>query len=275
MDAHPHIKLILTDIDNTILPSGKKRVSSRTVAAFHAALDAGIAVGPSSGRGYSWIPPFFGGDEACCQTAIATNGMQIYLGGEQVLERTLPREALNRMRAAVSQVPRAGLICFDGAKPLILEGAREDVATVFPQYAEKGEVADELPETAIVKANVFTGGSDEDAAALAELLNREVPELFVDRALPRFSNVMLRGWNKGAAVRWMCERLGIVVDEVVVFGDADNDLPMFEAVPNSVAVKNATPPAAAAARWHIGACEDDAAAAAIEALAAGDWPFCE
>ena len=31
--------------------------------------------------------------------------------------------------------------------------------------------------------------------------------------------------------------------------------------------------AAEAARWHIGACEDDAVAASIEALAAGEWPF--
>ena len=63
------------------------------------------------------------------------------------------------------------------------------------------------------------------------------------------------------------------LDEVVVFGDADNDLPMFAAVENPVAVAGATPEAAEAARWHIGACEDDAVAAAIEALAAGEWPF--
>ena len=59
----------------------------------------------------------------------------------------------------------------------------------------------------------------------------------------------------------------------MVFGDAGNDLPLFSAVPNSVAVANAQPEAAAAARWHIGRCEDDAVAAAIEALAAGEWPF--
>lgn len=267
------IKLILTDIDNTILPREALRVSARTVAAFHAALDAGLRIGPSSGRGRSWIAPFFGGDEACCATAIASNGMQIYLDGVQVLERTLPRAALERMRAVVTTIPHAGLICFDGGTPLVLEGDRADVAVTFPQYANMGRLVDELPSGPVVKANVFTGGTEEDAAALAARLNEEVPELFVDRALPRFSNVTLRGWNKGAAVTWLCERLGMSLDEVVVFGDADNDLPMFKVVPNSVAVGNATPPAAAAARWHIGRCEDDAVAAAVEALAAGAWPF--
>ena len=48
---------------------------------------------------------------------------------------------------------------------------------------------------------------------------------------------------------------------------------MFRAVTHSAAVAGATPEAAAEARYHIGACEDDAVAAAVEALVAGEWPF--
>ena len=59
----------------------------------------------------------------------------------------------------------------------------------------------------------------------------------------------------------------------MVFGDAGNDLAMFDAVENAVAVANATPEAAVAARWHIGACADDAVAQIIEQVAAGEWPF--
>ena len=59
----------------------------------------------------------------------------------------------------------------------------------------------------------------------------------------------------------------------MVFGDAGNDLSMLSHVPDSVAVANATPEAAAAARWHIGACADDAVADAVLALARGEWPF--
>jgi hydroxymethylpyrimidine pyrophosphatase-like HAD family hydrolase len=84
---------------------------------------------------------------------------------------------------------------------------------------------------------------------------------------------MPAGWSKATGVALLAERMGIGLDQVVVFGDAGNDLPMFEAVPNSVAVANATDEAAAAARWHIGRCEDDAVALAIEALVAGEWPF--
>lgn len=265
-------KLILTDIDGTILPRGEKTVSSRTVAAFHAALDAGLTVGPASGRGYAWIPGFFGGDAACCSTALATNGMQIYLHGEKVMEQTLPADALEHLRGVVAETPGAGLVCFDDVTPLVVEGTREELASFFPAYGEKCQVTGVLPDFPVVKANVWAPSAD-DAARLVARLNAEVPELDVDRAMPAYSNVMPHGWNKGTAVAWLAERLGIGLDEVVVFGDADNDLPMFAAVPNSVAVAGATPQAAAAAHWHIGACEDDAVARAIESLAAGEWPF--
>ena len=57
--------------------------------------------------------------------------------------------------------------------------------------------------------------------------------------------------------------LGIGLDEVAVFGDAENDLDVLRYVPNSAAMANATPAAAEAARWHIGASADDAVADAL------------
>ncbi|WP_273395119.1 HAD family hydrolase [Thermophilibacter mediterraneus] len=267
------VRLILTDIDGTILPRGRREVSARTVAAFHAAIDAGIWVGPASGRGYAWIPEFFGGDAACCATALATNGMQVYLGGEKVMEQTLAPAGLEHLRTIVAATPGAGLVCFDDATPLLVEGELDVLAAHFPAYAERCRVTRELPDFPVVKANVFTGAGEAAATELVSRLNAEVPEFDVDRAMPTYSNIMPRGWNKGAAVRWMAERLGVALEDVVVFGDADNDLSMFSAAGHSVAVAGATPEAAAAARWHVGACEDDAVAAAIEVLASGDWPF--
>ena len=127
----------------------------------------------------------------------------------------------------------------------------------------------ELPDFAVVKANVFTGAAEPAAAELVARLNAEVTEFDVDRAMPTYSNIMPRGWNKGTAVAWLAERLGVGLDDVVVFGDADNDLPMLRAVPNSVTVAGASPEVAAVSRWHIGACEDDAVAAAIEGARGG------
>ena len=52
-------------------------------------------------------------------------------------------------------------------------------------------------------------------------------------------------------------------EKVAVFGDSENDLSMIEAVPNAVAVSNASDQIKAASRWHIGASADDAVADAL------------
>lgn len=269
------IKLILTDIDGTIMPYGKRQVTQRCRAAFHAAMDAGILVGPASGRFFSWIPNFFDGDEACCQTALATNGMQVYLEGRKVLQKELPPAALRTIMGALQDVPQSGLLVFEGARPLLVQGSRDDLAIAFPSYAKTCEDADALPEAGITKANVFLVGDLERTREVVGALDALTDEVDLDVPQPMFSNVVPAGWNKGAALRWLCERVGVTPEETVVFGDAGNDLRMFAATPNSVAVANALPEARDAARYHIGSVEDDAVPAAIEALARGEWPFAD
>lgn len=266
-------RLMLADIDGTILPEGATRVSERARLAFHAALDAGHVAGIASGRGYSWIPGFFGGDERPCATTVATNGMQVYHAGELILEKHLGRDDLVRMAEVVREWPRAGLLCFDELTPQLVEGTVEDLACTFPSYAEVCELVEDVPEKPVVKANVFIAGDDATHRAFVDALNREIPAFDVDRARPGYSNVMLHGWNKGTAVLYLRDYLDIAPEDVFVFGDANNDLPMFNVVENSVAMGNATEEAAGAARWHIGNVEDDAVADAIEALSRGEFPF--
>ena len=266
-------KLILTDIDGTILPAGSTQVSKRTMRAFHAALRAGIHIGPASGRGIDWIPPFFAGDEQCCSTCLATNGLQVYLDGKLMHEEQVSRQALEQVGAIVHEIPHAGLLCFKEATPLLVEGSRADLATVFPSYGQSCVETEGIPEFPIVKSNVFVAADEQHTRAFVKKLNAEVEALDFDYALVGFSNIMPHGYNKGSGVCMLREALGIAADEVVVFGDGGNDLSMFSATPNSVAVANAQVGVSEAARWHIGRCDEDAVAQAIEVLAAGGWPF--
>lgn len=265
------IKLILSDIDDTIMPKGAACVSERTRAAFHAALDAGLAIGPASGRGFAQIAPFFAGDTACCATAICTNGLEVWSAGERICQQLLPRESLEQLIDVLYHLPRAGLVCFDGAQPIICAGERDDLNEVFPAYARVAQLHDGLPDFSVLKANVFQVTDDAGTDELVALLNERVEGLDFDKPMVGYTNIMPSGWNKGAAVTYLAAHLGVSLDEVVVFGDAGNDLTMFNVVENAVAVANATPEAAAAARWHIGRCDEDAVAATIEQIVAGTW----
>ena len=269
------IKLILSDIDGTILPYGQRVVSEACLAAFHAALDAGIHIGPASGRGASGAASAFGGDEACCQTVLATNGMELYLDGELVHVSYLEREDLVAMAEVVHELDGCGLACFDKGDACVVEGRIEDLAASFPAYGPTARYIDEVPHTPVVKANIFTPVDFDATKRVLELLRERVPQVDYSLPQPGFVNMTPHGWNKGTAVELLCEKLGIGLDQAVVFGDANNDVEMLKHVPNSVAVAAATPDAKAAARWHIGAVEDDAVPAAIAAIARGEWPFTE
>lgn len=267
------VKLILSDIDGTLMPKGQLTVNARVLEAFHEALDADIRVGPCSGRGLDWVAPIFQNDGACFATAVATNGLQVVLDGETIRQEHLDHEALEEVASIVHDVPGAGLLCFDGGTPYLVEGSRDDLLASFPRYGETCQPADGVLSFVIGKANVFQARGEAATRSLVERLNSEVEALDFDVALPTFSNVMPAGVNKATGIDLLCERIGCTLDDVVVFGDAGNDLSMLRHVPNSVAVANATDDAVAAARWHIGACQDGAVADAIEALAAGEWPF--
>ena len=63
------------------------------------------------------------------------------------------------------------------------------------------------------------------------------------------------------------DALHITEDEIVVFGDGINDLSLIRALPHSVAVANAVPEVAAAARYHIGKSSEYAVALACNQIA--------
>ena len=62
-------------------------------------------------------------------------------------------------------------------------------------------------------------------------------------------HVMNIGHGKGTGVKKVAELLGISADEIIAFGDSDNDVSMFQYCSTSVAVGNASPSAKAAATY--------------------------
>jgi len=94
--------------------------------------------------------------------------------------------------------------------------------------------------------------------------------------MPGWYNVLPHGVNKASGLRTLADALGIGLDEVVVFGDSENDREMLELVPYAVTVANAMPAVYAMTRYHVGACADDGVAIAMEeivrAQAAGEVP---
>lgn len=271
------IRLVLTDIDNTLVPLGNESASERAIAGVHALLDAGVAFGPATGRDLDGMERFFRGDAACYATGLISNGKLVYLDGELVAANYLDHDAVERLCAFVAPLPDAFALlrandtdCTFSATPELLAAAGDWVLD-----AGTPEV-DSVPDADIVACTVVCAGDAARNGWLVAELARECPGFELLSPVTGVYDVVPVGWNKATALERLRELMGVAPEEVCVFGDSENDVPMLRAVPNSVAVANAMPSAAEAARWHIGASGDDAVAEALfdiaEATAAGRMP---
>ena len=265
------IRLVLSDMDGTLIPFGQRSASPRTVAAIRSLEEAGIRFGLATGRDVGELSMFLG-DPKLYGTGILSNGKKIMLDGELVCYSLIDNDALRRVGAYVSQFEGCFITAFpfdkDGTAPVYCVNAPEsEVARVSQAFGLNCKMASEVPDVDIIGATISCSQDQE----VLDLIKREsalvCPEFDFLQPAPHWCDILPRGLNKGSALSMLLNAAGITADEIVVFGDAENDLALFGAVENSVAVANATPAAWAAAHWHIGTSEDDAVAQALEDIA--------
>lgn len=91
-------------------------------------------------------------------------------------------------------------------------------------------------------------------------VKKELTDFTVVSSTPFFIEITNKGTDKGSGLKKMQEYLNLDMSEVICFGDAGNDLGMFEVCPNGVAVANATDEIKRLARKTIESVEDDGVA---------------
>ena len=263
------IKLVLSDMDNTLIPFGRQLVSPRTIDAIHACQEQGIDFGPTTGRDRSELASFFGGDRSCYNTAVAVNGQKVYYLRSLVFERNLDDGPLRQAAELVAGRPGCAFITYrsDGLGDWV-GISREEMGSMYDRAFMAGGMWHEtLPIYPVAKAGIICLGGDEAVAELQEELQAAFPMFEFLNTVVNWLDVSIRGWSKVEGVKQLIKTLRLSLDEVCVFGDADNDLSMLEYIPNSCAVANANENAAKAARWHVGASADDGVAIALEQIA--------
>jgi HAD superfamily hydrolase (TIGR01484 family) len=278
------IKLALTDLDDTLIAHGLPHASDAAISAMQEMVGVGLHVGPVSGRIPNDMGWMFDGHAECYATGAYSNGQMIYIDGELVHEERLDAEELMRLAAWLTDTGRAILTMFDVRQgDITTAGYYVTPSTAHAEHMlssfglAKRWVA-KLDKPSYVKANIHVEGTREEQTALRDALRVEFPTMdFVfPSAFAPLLDISPHGWSKRSAVEVLARELGIGLSEVATFGDSENDLAMIVNMPNSVAVANASPEIAAAARWHIGASADDAVADALRdiarAVATGGMP---
>lgn len=266
------IRLALTDMDNTLVPFGVQSVEGEDLAAIHATLDAGVRFGPATGRDEQELRRLFQGDEACYATGIISNGKKVKVDGELIDVHYIDNDAFERLAQRFLDEPGTFVVAYpaktDLSNPAYVIGARTDeMASYEERFKFNGRLASHVPDEPLIAATIACAGTQDDMERTRRLAQGLAPEFDYVSPVPNWFDVLPHGVDKSSALDVLMGALGVGKDEVAFFGDGENDLGIMGRVPNSVAVANAVPAVAEAARWHIGTCWSHAVAAALGDIA--------
>lgn len=236
-------KLIAFDIDDTLLNSAGKILDS-TKAAVKKALENDIKVVLCSGRPLAGVQSFLEELEIVDedQYVITFNGAVIesvtgHLISKSILTNDIYRSIVNF--ADQHHVPYNVL---DENSTIYTSNLDVNWITVVQAWENLAGILirtpDQLPsDFSIVKA-VFVGEIDELDQIESMVHAAFDNQCYVVRAAPNFLELMHQDVNKGAALKALSEKLNIAPEEVIVFGDEKNDLPMFDFAGTAVAMGN-------------------------------------
>ena len=233
------IRLIATDLDGTLLQNGSQSLSAETLQLIQRIQEAGILVVAASGRQYPNLRRLF--SDASAQTAfICENGALVRYQGEDILKEALPARLCGELIEDIMN--REGC-------EVLISGA--DTSYLMPKSASyvdrmqnivKNDIAiiqspTDIQED-IIKISVY-----EDSGILEHSASYFVPK-WQDRVACTVSgygwlDFVGKGVNKGRALAALMERLRILPDEAMAFGDNYNDLEMLSTVTYGFVMENA------------------------------------
>jgi len=237
------IKLIALDIDDTLLNS-KGKITAATKKALDKALDQGIKVVLCSGRPLAGVTPYLqelniNGDE---QYVITYNGGLVETVAGKVLSRKiLDNKEYRRIVKYVTDNHMPYYVLDDQSKVYTSDKDVNRIAVIQAWENQSGiliRTPDELPaDFEITKAAIV--GEKEQLDQFEAPVKKEFSDsAYVVRAADNFLEVMNKTANKGTGLETLTEILGLDPSEVIVFGDEQNDLPMFDFAGTAVAMGN-------------------------------------
>jgi len=251
------IKLFATDLDGT-LHDGKHMLSDENREALMALAGKGIILVCATGRSRSSIPVTITGIE-CIKYLITANGARVHLNGtdEIISEKFLDLAALEYIRPFFEDDEVMCEVFWDGA-PHVEEKRYHDardygVPRWFSDYFFNSRLPlkdfeQEVFSNADIIENInFVFGKDSVQNRVLSFLKERTDLYELTSSFPFNYEIGGIGVSKGAALDFIARREGVLSEEIIAFGDNDNDVTMIEYAGIGIAVANAVPRAIAAA----------------------------
>lgn len=258
------VKLFVSDLDGTMLPSGDI-VSSENIAAVQCAVRAGVTVTIATGRMFEAALPVaeaLGVDVPI----IAYNGALIKSPSGRIYEEHAIDPMLARDIITFAQARGWYIQSYSGG---VLRYAVACEESRFYEDSQKitGKAVGRDGMLAYVTGNckllLVTEGRAVSEARAQMLMDAFGAHIGVTRSADRLVEIVVKGVSKASALTALAAKLGITADETMAIGDAYNDLPMLKAAGKSVAMGNAFPEVKEEADYETLSCTENGLAAAI------------
>ena len=259
------IRLIATDLDDTLL-NASHDVTERTMKALQRAMDAGVMISLSSGRMNEAMVPFA---EKLGVNApmILFNGALIYDHREKrtLFANAIPADTAKRVAKMIEDMgiylqiyPGEGYYCNRKCDhTYAYEKQIGVIAMELGVPVSEWMQGDMVKMLAIADPETITRAQAELRKAFPEGVN------FM-KSKAHFLEIVAEGIDKGRSLKALGEILGIAQDEIMAFGDGQNDATMIAYAGTGVAVENAVAECKANAKLIAPRNTEDGVAQVIE-----------
>ena len=264
MTRSPKIKLLLADVDGTLVTS-KKVLTERAIKAVAALREVGVLFAITSGRPPRGMAHLIAPLEL--DTPIASfNGGEMVDDGLKIIDAQAIPADLARETVAVLAEFKIDTWIYVGEDWFVLDPKA-------PHVAHEAETVKFEPKLVagfdglLDKAVKIVGVSD-DHALLArcevEAKKRLGDRVTAARSQPYYFDVTHREANKGAVVDYLAKYFSIPREAIATIGDQPNDLTMFRRSGFSIAMGNAPDEVKSEASAITDSCDDEGFAKAVE-----------
>ncbi|MBQ8935227.1 MAG: HAD family phosphatase [Oscillospiraceae bacterium] len=242
-------KLILSDLDGTLVPEGEGSLPEKLVQVIDRLQRAGIPFAVASGRQYASLSRVFASLEQPPLIA-ALNGGCIFREGKCLFADPMPQEAALEIARQTEKWPGCEVILETAEECWVYRSKGAMAAQLKRRKYHFAEIDDlsQLTGQVIKVACYLPQGGVEDLMAWGQAQWSSQVTVVRSGACWVDFNVA----DKGKGLRAACGLLGISAEEVLAFGDNLNDAPMLSAA----GAGYAAPGSLLAARGDFPVCPD-------------------
>lgn len=250
------IRLIISDIDGTLVPEGGSRVNPEYMDVIRRLTEHGVVFAAASGRQSTSIDAVFY-ELRDRIYYLSDNGAYIQKYGKDAKIVRMRREDILALLDELKGFSGYYLLLSAKEGYYTADKDPEFCRLVFDQYQGTGSVVDNILDyvDGCIKLSLYCINGAEEFYDL--LYERWKDRFIINISGERWLDINDFASTKGNAVQWIQEQLGITPKETVVFGDNFNDISMMKRAARSYASVLSHPDVKKEARYEVASYEED------------------